>query len=95
MRYGVTLTHRTDTQLEGEIVKEEERDIEGLLNICMLIAMPNKREKAELIVQKLSEIGIDQLLFRPAERSILKRESFQKKEERLIKIAKEAVEQSR
>jgi RsmE family RNA methyltransferase len=76
-------------------MKEEKRGDEGDLKISMLIAMPNKREKAELIVQKLSEIGIDQLRFRAAERSVLKRESFLKKAERLRKIAKEAVEQSR
>lgn len=56
--------------------------------------MPNKREKAELIVQKLSEIGINEILFRPAERSVIKQRN-EKKAERLRKIAKEAVEQSR
>jgi len=61
--------------------------------VTMLIAMPNKREKAELIVQKLSEIGVSEIAFRPAERSIIKQWN-EKKVERLHKIAKEAVEQS-
>ena len=60
----------------------------------MIIAMPNKRDKVELIVQKLTECGLDQILFRPSERSVIK-ERNEKKEERLHKIIKEAVEQSR
>ncbi len=60
----------------------------------MSIAMPNKRDKIELIVQKLAEIWIHQINFWPSERSIIK-EWNAKKAERLIKIAKEATEQSR
>ena len=56
--------------------------------------MPNKWEKAELIVQKLSEIGIDKIIFWPSERSVIKQRN-NKKEERFQKIIKEAVEQSR
>lgn len=56
--------------------------------------MPNKWEKAELIIQKLSEIGIDKIIFWPSERSVIK-ERNSKKEERLQKIIREAVEQSR
>lgn len=56
--------------------------------------MPNKRDKIELIVQKLTECGLDQMIFWPSERSVLK-EWNPKKEERLQKIIKEAVEQSR
>ncbi|MDR0282368.1 MAG: RsmE family RNA methyltransferase [Candidatus Peribacteria bacterium] len=62
--------------------------------VTMLIAMPNKREKAELIVQKLSEIGVSEIVFRPAERSVITQWN-EKKADRLQKIAKEAVEQSR
>jgi RsmE family RNA methyltransferase len=62
--------------------------------ITLCIAMPNKREKAELIVQKLCEIGIAHITFWPAERSIIKQWN-EKKAERLRKIAKEAIEQSR
>ena len=59
----------------------------------MIIAMPNKRDKVELMVQKLTECGLDQIIFWPSERSVL-RERNSKKEERLNKIIKEAVEQS-
>lgn len=60
----------------------------------MIIAMPNKRDKIELIVQKLSECGLDQIIFWPSERSII-RDRNHKKEQRLHKITKEATEQSR
>ena len=56
--------------------------------------MPNKWDKVELIVQKLTECGLDQIVFWPSERSVIKERS-PKKEERLHKIIKEAVEQSR
>ncbi len=60
----------------------------------MIVAMPNKRDKVELIVQKLTECGLNQIIFWPSERSVIKERS-PKKEERLHKIIKEAVEQSR
>ena len=63
-------------------------------NISMLIAMPNKREKAELIVQKLTEIGVQNIYFWVSEHSII-RQRNEKKTERLDKISREAVEQSR
>ena len=60
----------------------------------MLIAMPNKREKAELIVQKLTEIWIQNIYFWVSEHSIIHQWN-EKKAERLNKISHEAVEQSR
>ncbi len=60
----------------------------------ILIAMPNKFDKLEIITQKLTEIGIDDIVFRPAERSIIKQRNTNK-EQRLQNIIKEAVEQSR
>jgi 16S rRNA (uracil1498-N3)-methyltransferase len=93
-RYELKITHRTDQDLEGEILSEQPLVCDVTTSTTLLIAMPNKREKAELIVQKLSEIGIDEILFRPAERSIITARN-PKKAERLYKIAKEATEQSR
>lgn len=61
--------------------------------IRLAIAFPNKRDKAELIVQKLTEIGVDEILFFPAQRSIL-RDCPEKKLQRMEDIAREAVEQS-
>ena len=62
--------------------------------VWMIVAIWNKRDKMELIVQKLSEIWVDQIVLRPSERSVI-REVNNKKMERLNLISKEAVEQSR
>jgi RsmE family RNA methyltransferase len=59
----------------------------------VIIAMTNKRDKMELIVQKLSEIGVDHITIRTATRSIIQIISDHKKE-RLKTIALEATEQS-
>ncbi|HCB51694.1 TPA: hypothetical protein DEP21_03930 [Patescibacteria group bacterium] len=59
-----------------------------------MVAMSNKWDKIELITQKLTEIGIAKILFRPGERSVIK-ERNKNKAIRLQKIVKEATEQSR
>ncbi|MDR2190123.1 MAG: 16S rRNA (uracil(1498)-N(3))-methyltransferase [Candidatus Peribacteria bacterium] len=99
IRYHLKITARTDQSLQGDILSEQmlgnlPNNTLETSSITLCIAMPNKREKAELIVQKLSEIGIDEILFRPAERSIIPQRN-EKKADRLFKIAKEATEQSR
>lgn len=58
------------------------------------IAMSNKREKMELIVQKLTEIWIKNIYFRPSERSVIRTRN-EKKINRINSISKEALEQSR
>ncbi|MFA5748320.1 MAG: RsmE family RNA methyltransferase [Candidatus Absconditabacterales bacterium] len=73
----------------GKVNKLENNDKEK----TMIIAMPNKRDKIEIIVQKLTEIGIDNIIFWPSERSVVKSRNIDKFS-RLEKIAKEAVEQS-
>ena len=92
-RYELSINDWTDRDLNGEIISSKtfpfpEKDI------SMLIAMPNKREKAELIVQKLTEIWVHNVYFRVSEHSII-RQWNDKKAERLDKISHEAVEQSR
>ncbi|MBR6907591.1 RsmE family RNA methyltransferase [bacterium] len=60
----------------------------------MLIALPNKQEKLELIIQKLTEIGISHIFLWSSDRSQIKSLN----ENRIIrinKIIREAVEQSR
>lgn len=92
-RYEITITLWDNKMFEGTIVHEQQYTLSNGEK-TMLVAMPNKRDKVELIVQKLTECGLDQIIFWPSERSII-RVWNQKKEERLQKIIKEAVEQSR
>ena len=75
--------------------KIEELTKETILNqkAWMIIAILNKLSKMELIVQKLSEIWISEIIFSPFERSQIK-EISAKKLERLNKIILEATEQS-
>ena len=62
-------------------------------NNKLCVALPNKFEKAELIVQKATELGLQHLYFFPSEYSQL-HEISENKMQRLEKIAWEAVEQS-
>lgn len=59
----------------------------------LAVALPNKRSKAELIAQKLAEVGITTLLWFPAQRS-QHHKIPPKKLERMHDIAREAIEQS-
>ena len=79
--------------LIGEIIETKEQNKwENYIQI--FVAMPNKYDKLELIGQKLTELGVDEIIFRPAERSIIKQRN-KNKEQRLLSIIKEALEQSR
>ncbi|HBB04924.1 TPA: hypothetical protein DCZ39_08890 [Patescibacteria group bacterium] len=92
-RYEVRIDVWDNKIIEGTIVSEQAHDI-GNEKRSMIIAMPNKRDKIEMIVQKLTECALDQIVFWPSERSIITQWN-PKKEERLQKIIREALEQSR
>ena len=92
-RYELSIQDWTDKDLTGEIISGQTFSFSEK-NVSMLIAMPNKREKAELIVQKLTEIWVENIYFWVSEHSII-RQWNKKKAERLDKISHEAVEQSR
>lgn len=92
-RYKLSIQDWTDKDLTGEIISSQSFSFPER-NISMLIAMPNKREKAELIVQKLTEIWVQNIFFWVSEHSMI-RQWNGKKTERLNKISHEAVEQSR
>ena len=92
-RYELSIQDWTDKDLTGEIISSQTFSFPEK-NISMLIAMPNKREKSELIVQKLTEIWVQNIYFWVSEHSII-RQWNDKKAERLDKISHEAVEQSR
>jgi RsmE family RNA methyltransferase len=93
VRYYVEISDRNDKWISWKIQDEKIYDTSEAKK-TMIIAMPNKREKAELIAQKLTEIWIENIVFRPTERSVIK-DRNEKKAERIFKISKEAVEQSR
>ena len=93
IRYELSIQDWTDKDLIGEIISSQTFSFPKK-NVSILIAMPNKREKAELIVQKLTEIWVQNIYFRVSEHSII-RQRNDKKSERLDKISHEAVEQSR
>lgn len=92
-RYELSIQDWTDKDLFGEIISSQTFSFSEK-SVSMLIAMPNKREKAELIVQKLTEIWVQNIYFWVSEHSII-RQRNEKKSERLDKISHEAVEQSR
>ena len=92
-RFELSILDRTDKNLEAEIISSKVFELDKR-NVSMLIAMPNKREKAELIVQKLTEIWVQNIYFWVSEHSII-RQWNDKKASRLDKISREAVEQSR
>ena len=91
-RYVLLIQNWTDKDLTGEIISSQTFSFPEK-NVSMLIAMPNKREKAELIVQKLTEIWVHNIYFWVSEHSII-RQWNEKKADRLDKISREAVEQS-
>lgn len=94
-RYQVSITQLESSSIIWEITKTEHYTKQNQnTETSIAIAMPNKRSKAELITQKLSELWINNIYFRPSQRSIIK-QSNDKKISRLIKIAQEATEQSR
>ena len=96
-RYQTTITDIGNSTIIWQVTKTEQgisKYIDNSIETTMAIAMPNKRSKAELIVQKLSELWIDKIYFRPSQRSIIN-QANEKKLSRLTKIAQEATEQSR
>ena len=92
-RYELSIQDWTNKDLFWEIISSQTFSFPEK-NVSKLIAMPNKREKAELIVQKLTEIWVHNIYFWVSEHSII-RQWNDKKAERLNKISHEAVEQSR
>ena len=91
-RHTIRIDSWDDKQLQG-IIEQTDLCVYILSPVRMLVAMPNRWDKAELIVQKLSEIGVSAIEFWPAHRSVIKQNN-EAKMERLRKIAQEATEQS-
>jgi len=95
MRYKIEVSKLSEKILEWKIIEQESQQIDTKKSgKTMIVAMPNKWQKAELIVQKLTEIGIDEIIFWNSQRSVEVTPSSNKTT-RINRIAREAVEQSR
>jgi 16S rRNA (uracil1498-N3)-methyltransferase len=93
IRYTVEITDISKKEMLTKIQEEETITTNNNKQTTLIIALPNRRDKAELIVQKLTEIGIDHIMFWKAERSTL-RDFSDKKLQRLQTISLEAAEQA-
>lgn len=91
-RYQVRIDSWDKHNLSWNIVLQEYIDIIQDHKI-VVVSMPNKREKLELICQKLTEIGIQNIIVYFTKRSIIKQPN-DNKIMRIRKIIKESVEQS-
>jgi 16S rRNA (uracil1498-N3)-methyltransferase len=93
IRYQCSLVTISDKMIEATIDEQTShpyhQDIKHLV-----IAMSNKRDKMELIVQKATECGISQITVVPMQRSVITTCNTNKRK-RLEAIMLEAVEQSR
>ncbi len=92
-RRNVTLESVTDQIVLTTIVGSVQK-IKSVSRIGLLIGLPNKSDKLDVIVQKTTEVGADKIIFRPAQRSEL-RTIEPNRMERLVKIAREASEQAK
>lgn len=83
-------------QSKVKILESIDNNNESNLNATVAIALV-KEQKMDLILQKLTELGINQIIPVAMERSIVKLDDikFKKKKERWEKICKEAAEQSK
>lgn len=91
-RYTLSLTEFSKNTIRGNVIQHQTLS-HSKKNTTLAIALPNRRDKAELITQKLTEIGINNIIFFPSSRSVLKTTPI-KKQERIKQIALEASEQS-
>ena len=92
IRYTISLTIFNNKELEGKIINTEILQQEKH-HTTMYIALPNRRDKAELIAQKLTEIWVSHIIFFPTQRSLYKTTPLNK-QIRIQHIALEASEQS-
>ncbi len=79
-------------ELLKEIDKEQQSEVQKTICIPYL-----KEQKLDFILQKATELGVDEILLVPLERSIIKakEEKEDRKLERWMRIVKEASEQSK
>jgi len=80
--------------LRVHIISEKQENSELKVKLCLFVPLL-KSDKAELIIQKATEIGVTNIIFYQSKRSIihLDQTDFEKKKTRYNSIAKEASEQ--
>jgi 16S rRNA (uracil1498-N3)-methyltransferase len=94
VRYTLSITSISKKQIYTIIeFSQEYNTVDNIWRTTIYIALPNRRDKAELMVQKCTEIGIDTIIFWKAERSRL-RDISDKTLHRLQTISVESSEQS-
>ena len=81
--------------VSGDITEVWSSDTESNINLTLYMAMP-KGDKAELIIQKATELGAKEIVFMLTHRCVSRPDdkSFRKKLERFNKISFEAAKQS-
>jgi len=92
IRYKVEVLEIKD-KVFWKILSEEKFDLSKIKKKWVVTGILNKFDKMELIVQKLTEIWIYEIIFAPFQRSVFK-DIKATKLERFYKIALEAAEQS-
>lgn len=89
--YEITLIDKRTVELRrvASIVKTEPEN----QRVVLFQSLPNKLEKLEYVLQKGVEVGVDEFVFFESERS-QKLPLLERKKDRMLQIAVEAVEQS-
>lgn len=78
----------------AKVIEEKDKNVELPADVTIICGLP-KKEKAELIVQKSTELGVSRIIFTPTDWAIAKWDKkANKKISRFKKIANSAAEQS-
>lgn len=94
VRYHVWITDLHSKELTCKII-DSQSHLHQPRAWWVVIWIPNKMDKIELIVQKLTELGVGRIVFTQMKRSVLPHAMSENKLKRLDIIVKEAAEQSR
>ncbi len=93
--YTVEISNSNNKMLKGNIAKKQFKKPDSRFSITLGQAL-TKGSKIDFIIQKATELGVENLTFIETERSVIKYKNVQAKDKlkRWRKIAKEASEQS-
>lgn len=94
LRYHVWIIDINSKELTCKII-DSQNHLHHPITWWVVIWIPNKMDKIELIVQKLTELGVGRIVFIQMKRSVLPHSMSENKLKRLDIIVKEAAEQSR